>query len=338
MSFLSPWVNSESSEPKESACAGAGGCGRERRGPHVGLHRDLSGPRHYILSVLRAPLGSVRSLSPAQHLQRTLKCWLHSQSPPCDRGCKTKTHSLPFICCASQGAEELLVCSGGSTETGVPSALRAQARGLPRGIHARRLCLLLRGTRGRRRPAAPALPYRPRPAAGPPSAHRRLASPAEPGRTPGRPPPARPSPVEPGPPRSAGALRTGPAPRPPRTERSPAWGARGCRALPGFTERPGGHNENLRPLPFAAIKPGPLVAPSWPRTRSRDEVGSPSRLRARGGCAGGREGDLDQRVLLTPAADTHKTYPASRGKRQLRMALAEGVALSSQFGLFEFEF
>lgn len=191
----------------------------------------------------------------------THKCCIINRLPAVRAG---KQRHITFICSASQGAEELHVCSGGSTETGFPFAPAAQARGLPGGIRARRLRLL-------RRPQPPPRRRR-RPAAGPPPAHRPPAplTPSLAARQ-GAPPPAHPSPARGAPARRARPaawcrhparrLRPALAPARPSPGRREAGGREGARkAAPARAARQSAQSPRLPPR--ARARHGPRMPPA----------------------------------------------------------------------------
>lgn len=166
-----------------------------------------------------------------------------AESTACPQSRLGNKDTLPFIRGASQGAEELQVCSGGSAETGVPCAPGAQARGLAGGIRARRLRLRLRRAAPAAAPPVPARPRRRRPAApaGPQSAHSPLAplTPSLAARQ-GAPPPARPSPARRTPCRRArpSASRSAPRGAPGHGERARGRRRPGARPAPASPARP----------------------------------------------------------------------------------------------------
>lgn len=248
------------------------------------------------------------SLSPPAQHSETWDPAVLAQSIACPRSRLGNKDTLPFICCASKGAEELHVCSGRGAETGVPFAPGAQARGLPGGIRARRL--LLRGAHSR--PAGPAAPAPP-PALRQPIARSRLSRRAWPR---ARAPRRRPAPRPPRPARRMVRAPSAPRPRatpPARAERAPpappAGAARGrardrCpRGVPRGPRRPLAPDNNARPRPRWAC--GKAREPRSPGaghahavgTKLGPEAGRGPRTR---GCAGRREGSLKRTTPPSP--------------------------------------
>ena len=296
-------------------------------------------------------------LSPARHGPRTA-----AESIACPQSRTGNKDTLPFIRGASRGAEELQVCSGGSTETGVPCAPGAQARGLPGGIRARRLRL-----RRAAPAAAPPAPARPRPRrrrrpaapAGPQSAHRPLAplTPSLAARQ-GAPPPARPSPARRAPGRRAQPAACWAAPRggPGHGERARGGGRPGDRlapASPRAAERVAAFRARRRAperrphLDNERARPGPAPAqPRGPRYRRAGRApGSLSASQAIGTKLGPESAAEQQRLCggergfrtrgprlcpqqISPKPTARGPLPPGRPRKRLPwLNLAEGSAL-----------